>query len=336
MPEPTLLDVEGIGPGTASKLKDQGITDPSQLAVMRPEELKNLLNCSRKKAAGMINSAKNIAPPILLSTAKEVLEYRNKNVQYISTGSSKLDRLLQGGIPTGVITGLAGQFSSGKTQICHQAIVNCLSDLKRKAVWVQTESRTFSPKRLLEIAEAQGKEINLDDVVVIGEFIKKRDKHGDIIEAPLIDTPVALMRALKRVGFYIEHEGNDVGLVVIDSYSAPFRNFLSGREMLPDRSRETGRQFGYFNELVAKHNIALLLTCQVMSNPVLHGEEIARKKFAIPYMVWGGHLLKHSVTYWLGLYQVSSTDNMWSATTFDCPLPRGTANFKIDSSGIRD
>ena len=99
---------------------------------------------------------------------------------------------------------------------------------------------------------------------------------------------------------------------------------------------ETGRQFGYFNELVAKHNIALLITCQVMGNPVLHGSEMARKKFAIPYLVWGGHLLKHSVTYWLGLYQVSSTDNLWSATTFDCPLPRETVNFRIDGSGIRD
>lgn len=336
MPEPVLTDLEGVGAVAAKKLKDKGVSDPSQVAIMRPEELKNMLLCSRKKATQMINSAKNIAPPILISTAKEILDYRNENIQYISTSSSKLDRLLEGGIATGVITGLTGQFSSGKTQIGHEVVVNCLADLKREVVWVQTESRTFSPKRLLEIAKAKGKEIDLEKVIVIGEFVRKKDKHGDMIEAPLIDTPVALMRALKRIGFYIQHEGHDVGLIIIDSYSAPFRNFLSGREMLPDRSRETGRQFGYFNELVAKYNIALLITCQVMGNPVLHGSEIARKKFAIPYLVWGGHLLKHSVTYWLGLYQVSSVDNMWSATTFDCPLARETVNFRIDSSGIRD
>jgi len=87
----------------------------------------------------MINSAKAIAPQIVLSTAQEILDYRNKHIQYISTSSTKLDRLLGGGIPTGIITGLTGQFSSGKSQICHEAVVNCLADLKREAVWIQTD-----------------------------------------------------------------------------------------------------------------------------------------------------------------------------------------------------
>jgi len=43
----------------------------------------------------------------------------------ITTGSKELDRLLGGGIETGSITEMFGEFRTGKTQICHTLAVTC-------------------------------------------------------------------------------------------------------------------------------------------------------------------------------------------------------------------
>ena len=43
----------------------------------------------------------------------------------ISSGSKELDKLLQGGIETGSITEIFGEFRTGKTQLCHTLAVTC-------------------------------------------------------------------------------------------------------------------------------------------------------------------------------------------------------------------
>ncbi len=44
---------------------------------------------------------------------------------HITTGSPQLDTLLGGGIETGSITELFGEFRTGKSQICHTLAVTC-------------------------------------------------------------------------------------------------------------------------------------------------------------------------------------------------------------------
>ena len=43
----------------------------------------------------------------------------------ITTGSKNLDTVLGGGIETGSITELYGEFRTGKSQLCHQLAVTC-------------------------------------------------------------------------------------------------------------------------------------------------------------------------------------------------------------------
>ena len=43
----------------------------------------------------------------------------------VTTGSKELDKLLQGGIETGSITELFGEFRTGKSQLCHTLAVTC-------------------------------------------------------------------------------------------------------------------------------------------------------------------------------------------------------------------
>lgn len=58
------------------------------------------------------------------TTATEFHQRRSELIQ-ITTGSSELDKLLGGGLETGSITELFGEFRTGKSQICHMLAVTC-------------------------------------------------------------------------------------------------------------------------------------------------------------------------------------------------------------------
>ena len=57
-------------------------------------------------------------------TASDYYQKREGIIK-ITTGSTKLDELLGGGIETGSITEIFGEFRTGKTQICHMLCVTC-------------------------------------------------------------------------------------------------------------------------------------------------------------------------------------------------------------------
>ncbi|MCK5604271.1 DNA repair and recombination protein RadA, partial [Candidatus Pacearchaeota archaeon] len=78
----------------------------------------------------------------------------------LMTGSSNLDDILGGGVPIGAITEFSGAYGSGKTQICFQLCVTVQlppeqGGLGGKAYFIDTEG-TFSPRRMIEMAMAQG------------------------------------------------------------------------------------------------------------------------------------------------------------------------------------
>jgi len=62
--------------------------------------------------------------PMGFTTATEFHQKRSELIQ-LTTGSQELDRLLAGGIETGSITEIFGEFRTGKTQLCHTLAVTC-------------------------------------------------------------------------------------------------------------------------------------------------------------------------------------------------------------------
>lgn len=75
----------------------------------------------------------------------------------LTTGSRDLDKLLGGGMETGSITEIFGEFRTGKTQICHTLAVTCQLPISQgggegKCLYIDTEG-TFRPERLLAVAE---------------------------------------------------------------------------------------------------------------------------------------------------------------------------------------
>ncbi len=58
------------------------------------------------------------------TTATDFHQRRSGMIQ-ITTGSGELDKVLGGGIETGSITELFGEFRTGKSQLCHMLAVTC-------------------------------------------------------------------------------------------------------------------------------------------------------------------------------------------------------------------
>jgi DNA repair protein RAD51 len=83
----------------------------------------NVKGLSEAKIDKIIEAANELVD-MGFSTAKAFFEKR-KNVVYLSTGCNALDELLKGGIETGSITEIYGEFRTGKTQLCHTLCVTC-------------------------------------------------------------------------------------------------------------------------------------------------------------------------------------------------------------------
>lgn len=60
--------------------------------------------------------------PLKFITGNEALKEREK-IYYITTGSKAFDEMMQGGIESGCITEIFGEFRTGKTQLCHTLCV---------------------------------------------------------------------------------------------------------------------------------------------------------------------------------------------------------------------
>ena len=316
-----LTDVKGIGPSTASKLEDAGVKSVEQLAVMRPDELKAILGISTRVAKDIINDAKDKALTRIVAprTFVEHMKHEQEVVQRIPSGSAELDKLLGGGWKTEGIHLLKGEYSSGKTQLCVQAAINCVKYLKRKVIWIEMETGTASAARFKEVAEANGVQLKDDDITVIPS------------PGP---NPFAQFLAYERAVQLIE-EGLDVGLIVIDSFNSSFRSFYTGREMLPARSAEESRHLGYLDYIARKYNLAVMMTAQVMDVPDTGGQLGERVKTGHTKRVYGGNVLTHWATYIVSLHQVS-TDEREAVLADASDRPFGKCRFRITQAGIRD
>ena len=127
-----LEDIPGVQPHLISKLRQAGIQSVLDLAVSVPQELAaggegTIISADTEVISELVLKAKKalIDSGALVkefSTADQVLERRKSLVRF-TTGSKNLDDFLEGGVESQAITELAGEFGSGKSQICHALCV---------------------------------------------------------------------------------------------------------------------------------------------------------------------------------------------------------------------
>src|SRR6476660_6563055 len=160
-----LEDLENLKPLDIAKLKRIGIESVLELATSIPQDLAENIGDKPEKMSILIVEARKALTNIgLLSkefcTAADIMTRRSQ-IMRCSTGSKNLDGLLgRGGIETQALTEFAGEFGSGKSQLCHTLSVTAnlskeKGGLGGNVIFIDTEN-TFRPERIHQIAEAYG------------------------------------------------------------------------------------------------------------------------------------------------------------------------------------
>mmetsp|Transcript_18887 Transcript_18887/g.37922 ORF Transcript_18887/g.37922 Transcript_18887/m.37922 type:complete len:206 (+) Transcript_18887:135-752(+) len=171
------LEEHGINANDLQKLKDAGYHTIESIAHATIRKLSEVKGISEAK----VNKLKDIVRAMVPSefkTAADALEDRKAMVT-LSTGSVELDKLLEGGIETGSITEVFGEFRTGKTQLCHTLCVTCqlaVTDggAEGKAMYIDTEG-TFRPERLQAIAER----FNMDPIATLENVAYARAHNSE-------------------------------------------------------------------------------------------------------------------------------------------------------------
>lgn len=113
----------GITSGDIKKLQEAGYHTAESIAFAPKKNLLTIKGISEGKADKILLEASKLVP-MGFTTATEFHQKRSEIIQ-LTSGSRELDKLLGGGIETGSLTEVFGEFRTGKTQLCHTLAVTC-------------------------------------------------------------------------------------------------------------------------------------------------------------------------------------------------------------------
>ena len=167
------------------------------------------------------------------TTATE-FHIRRSELICITTGSSQLNALLGGGIETGSITEIFGEFRTGKSQICHTLAVTCQLPIEMgggegKCLYIDTEG-TFRPVRLLSVAERYG----LNGEEVLDNIAYARAYNADH-QLDLLNQAAFMMSESRHSLTVIVIDVFRFSLLIVDSCTSLYRTDFSGRGDLAAR-----------------------------------------------------------------------------------------------------
>eukprot|EP01113_Clastostelium_recurvatum_P035363 TRINITY_DN4920_c0_g1_i2.p1 TRINITY_DN4920_c0_g1~~TRINITY_DN4920_c0_g1_i2.p1 ORF type:complete len:347 (+),score=123.17 TRINITY_DN4920_c0_g1_i2:44-1084(+) len=319
---------EHCGPMPIEKLEGNGITavDIKKLResgfhtveAVGHEIKKNLLlikGLSEAKVDKLLAEAHKLVP-MGFTTATEMHKDRGDIIQ-ITTGSKELDKLLDGGIETGSITEIFGEFRTGKTQICHTLAVTCQLPLAQsggegKALYIDTEG-TFRPERLLAVAERYG----LNGDAVLDNVAYARAHNSDHQNQLLIDASAMMSESR-------------FALLIIDSATALYRTDYSGRGELSARQMHLAKFMRSLQKIADEFGVAV-----VISNQVVAQVDGASMFTADPKKPIGGNIIAHASTTRLSLRKGRGETRICKIYDSPC-LPESEATFAINADGIGD
>lgn len=308
------LSDHGVASNDIQKLNDAGYYTVESIAHATIRKLADVKGLSENKVMKIKSIVKTLVP-MDFKTAADALEDR-KSLVTLTTGSVELDKLLEGGIETGSITEVFGEFRTGKTQLCHTLCVTCQMAITQgggegKAMYIDTEG-TFRPTRLQEIAER----FQMDPVMAL-ENVAYARAHNSEHQLELLTMAAAIMSQ------------DRYALLVVDSATALYRTDYMGRGELSERQMQLAQFLRQLTRLAEEFGVSVFVTNQVVANP--DGMSFA-KDSTKPI---GGNIMAHACTTRLRLRKGRGENRI--CTVFDSPtLPEADAQFAIGPKGVCD
>src|SRR5215217_1732817 len=248
------------------------------------------------------------------STAERMLELRKKLIRF-TTGSQSFDSFLGGGVETQALTEIAGEFGSGKSQLCYTLCVTAnMSNKDNGIIFVDTEN-AFRAERVHQIAESRGQ----DPEEIMKRIFVCRIYYSAHLEA--------VVRGLAK-----SIEQYKARLVIIDSIISLHRAEFPGRETLSERQQRLNTILHKLIRLAEVYNVAVVYTNQVQAQPDNFfggsGSGFDSMRAA------GGNIMAHASTYRIFLRKAGHNR---IATMLDSPYHAySQVKFTIGEEGIQD
>jgi len=158
----------------------------------------------------------------------------------ISTGTSSMDWLLEGGYENGVITTIYGPPGCGKTNLC----LICLThNFEKKIIYIDTEG-SFSVSRIKQLT----------------------DNYEEILNNVIVLTPTDFAEQKKVFDKLKNILSSKIGLIIVDSIAMLYRLEIGITKDGQKVNRELGVQLVHLIQIARKLNIPVILTNQVYSD----------------------------------------------------------------------
>ena len=311
----TALEAHGITATDTKKLMDAGFYTVESVAYSTIKSLVSVKGITDAKAEKLLQAASKLVP-MGFQTATEC-HLARQDIIHLTTGSTELDKLLQGGIETGSITEIFGEFRTGKSQLAHMLCVTCQLPIDQggaegKAMYIDTEG-CFRPERLKAIAERFG--LNPQDVL---DNVAVARAYNSDHQTKLLLSAAAMMAEQRYA------------LLVVDSATALYRTDYSGRGELSVRQMHLAKFLRMLQRIADEFAVAVVITNQVVAQ--VDGAALFA---ADPKKPIGGHIMAHAST--TRLYLRKGKGDARICKVYDSPcLPEADAQFTIQADGIGD
>ncbi|CZT22701.1 DNA repair protein RAD51 [Ramularia collo-cygni] len=315
-----LWSLEGISGITKRDIQlfvDGGYNTIESVAYTPKKALETLKGVSEQKATKLLTEASKLVP-MGFTTATEMHARRSELIS-ITTGSKQLDTLLAGGIETGSVTELFGEFRTGKSQICHTLAVTCqlpfdMGGGEGKCLYIDTEG-TFRPVRLLSVATRYG----LNGEEVLDNVAYARAYNSDH-QLQLLNQAATMMTETR------------FSLLIVDSATSLYRTDFMGRGELSNRQTHLAKFMRILQRLADEFGIAVVITNQVVAQ--VDGGPSAMFN-PDPKKPIGGNIIAHASTTRLSLKKGRGETRICKIYDSPC-LPESDCMFAITEEGIND
>ena len=154
----------------------------------------------------------------------------------IPTGSKILDRMLQGGYESDIITTLYGPAGSGKTILCMLAAITTARKHK-KVIYIDTENN-FSTERLKQIAPYD---------------------YNKILKQLVFLRPVTFEEQKELFTKLAKLTNKGIGLIIIDTIAMLYRIALGNEKNPFEVNKALGSQLATISEITRKKSIPFLI-----------------------------------------------------------------------------
>ena len=309
-----LDQVKNINSRQIKLLEENGISTAEALAMSPHSVVSEIDGLGEKTSKKLIWNARNALGMSEFIAAEDI----NENTEYITTGSTELNRILGGGVASGKLTEVFGPFKSGKTNLAHTIAVSSQMSRNRGGLgctvaYIDTEN-TFSKEKIKRIAKRFG----LDPKKILAGIFHARIYSSD-----------HQVQMISKAEQLCKERG--VRLIILDSLMALLRSEYVGIGMLARRQSVLNNMIHALSRIAETYNCAVLLTNQVATKMM--------GMFSADDAI-GGNIVAHGCHFRLMFKTKGFSSNnslKRRAIIVDAPdLPPEEAEFYITSVGIAD